>query len=57
MHKNRFFSLFGAFLLLPACLWAIPYEAVTVKEGEGEPIQNGQLIRVHYKSYLAFIIG
>ena len=50
MSKNRLFSLL---LLLPACLWAIPYEVSTVKEGSGEPIQNGQLIRVHYKSFLA----
>ena len=44
MPKNRFFAFL---LLLPICLWAIPYEVVTVKEGSGEPIQNGQLIRVH----------
>lgn len=50
MPKNRLLSLL---LLLPACLWAIPYEVSTVKEGSGEPIQNGQLIRVHYKSFLA----
>ena len=50
MRINRFFCLL---LLFSAYLWAIPYEVVTVKEGEGEPIQNGQLIRVHYKSYLA----
>lgn len=50
MPKNRFFAFL---LLLPICLWAIPYEVVTVKEGSGEPIQNGQLIRVHYKSFLA----
>lgn len=50
MPKNRFLTIL---LFLPIYLFAIPYEVVTVKEGEGEPIQNGQLIRVHYKSFLA----
>lgn len=50
MPKIRIFSLL---LVLPAYLLAIPYEVVTIKEGSGEPIQNGQLIRVHYKSFLA----
>ncbi len=50
MPKIRLFSLL---LVFHACLWAIPYEVTTLKEGSGEPIENGQLIRVHYKSFLA----
>lgn len=50
MLKIRLFSLC---LFLPIYLWAIPYEVTTTKEGTGEPIVNGQLIRVHYKSFLA----
>lgn len=50
MSKNRLLTIL---LLFPICLWAIPYEVATVKEGSGTPIQNGQLIRVHYKSFLA----
>ena len=34
-----------------AC-FAIPFKVETVKEGSGDPIKAGQLIRVHYKSYV-----
>ena len=43
------------FLVLLACsvAWAVPFKVETVKEGSGEPIRAGQLIKVHYKGYLA----
>ena len=43
------------FLVLLACsvAWAVPFKSETVKEGSGEPIRAGQLIKVHYKGYLA----
>lgn len=43
------------FLVLLACsvAWAVPFKSETVKDGSGEPIRAGQLIKVHYKGYLA----
>ena len=37
------------FLVLLACsvAWAVPFKSETVKEGSGEPIRAGQLIKVH----------
>ena len=34
-------------------VWAVPFKVETVKEGSGEPIRAGQLIKVHYKGFLA----
>lgn len=48
MFKFRFLPI----LLLPACLMAIPYETMTIKEGVGTPIKSGQLIKVQYKGWL-----
>ena len=43
------------FLVLLACsvVWAVPFKVEIVKNGDGEPIRAGQLIKVHYKGYLA----
>lgn len=40
-------------LLLSSMVWAVPFKVETVKEGSGEPIRAGQLIKVHYKGFLA----
>jgi len=43
------------FLALFTCsvAWAVPFKVDVVKNGDGEPIRAGQLIKVHYKGYLA----
>lgn len=40
-------------LLLSCMVWAVPYKSETIKEGSGDPIRAGQLIKVHYKGFLA----
>lgn len=40
-------------LMLSCAVWAIPYNVETLKEGSGDPIRAGQLIKVHYKGALA----
>jgi peptidylprolyl isomerase len=49
MSKTNLFIV----LLLSCVVWAIPYKVETVKEGSGDPIRAGQLIKVHYKGFLA----
>lgn len=49
MSKTNLFIV----LLLSCVVWAIPYKVETIKEGSGDPIRAGQLIRVHYKGFLA----
>ena len=44
-------KIFLVLLMCSAC-FAIPFKVETVKEGAGDPIKAGQLIRVHYKSYV-----
>ena len=44
-------KIFLVLLICSAC-FAIPFKVETVKEGSGDPIRAGQLIRVHYKSYV-----
>ena len=43
------------FLVLVACsvAFAVPFKVETVKDGSGEVVRAGQLIKVHYKGYLA----
>lgn len=48
MSKLKFFLV----LLLNVACFAIPFRTETVKEGSGDPIRAGQLIKVHYKGYL-----
>lgn len=46
-------KIFTAVLALALCnALAIPFKVETVKEGEGDTIRAGQLIKVHYKGYL-----
>ena len=49
MSKTNLFLV----LLLSCVVWAIPYKVETIKEGSGDPIRAGQLIKVHYKGILA----
>lgn len=44
-------KIFLVLLMCTAC-FAIPFNVETVKEGSGDSIRAGQLIRVHYKSYV-----
>ncbi|SHK74185.1 FKBP-type peptidyl-prolyl cis-trans isomerase [Fibrobacter sp. UWEL] len=39
-------------LLMSSLCFAVPFKTETVKEGAGDPIRSGQLIKVHYKGYL-----
>lgn len=48
MSKLKIFLV----LLMAATCFAVPFKSETVKEGTGEPIRAGQLIKVHYKGYL-----
>ena len=49
MSKLKFFIV-----LLACCTaWAVPFKVETLKEGAGDAIRAGQLIKVHYKGYLA----
>ena len=43
-------KIFLVLLMCSAC-FAIPFKVETVREGSGDSIRAGQLIRVHYKSY------
>lgn len=46
-------KIFTAVLALALCnALAIPFKVETVKEGAGDTIRAGQLIKVHYKGYL-----
>ncbi|MCQ2103485.1 MAG: FKBP-type peptidyl-prolyl cis-trans isomerase [Fibrobacter sp.] len=46
-------KIFTAVLVLAVCnALAIPFKVETVKEGAGDTIRAGQLIKVHYKGYL-----
>ena len=49
MSKLKFFLV----LLACSAAWAVPFKVETLKEGAGEAIRAGQLIKVHYKGYLA----
>ena len=49
MSKLKFFIV----LLACSVAFAVPFKVETVKDGSGEPIRAGQLIKVHYKGYLA----
>lgn len=40
-------------LLICSAAWAVPFKVTTVKTGSGDPVHAGQLIKVHYKGYLA----
>ena len=44
-------KIFLVLLMCSAC-FAIPFKVETVREGSGDSIRAGQLIRVHYKSYV-----
>ena len=44
-------KIFLVLLMCGAC-FAMPFKVETVKEGSGDSIRAGQLIRVHYKSYV-----
>ena len=39
-------------LLFTCSLWAVPFKVDVVKEGSGDEIRSGQLIKVHYKGFL-----
>lgn len=39
-------------LLMSVSCFAVPFKMETVKEGAGDPIRAGQLIKVHYKGFL-----
>ena len=44
-------KIFLVLLMSTAC-FAIPFKMETVREGSGDPIRAGQLIKVHYKGYV-----
>lgn len=48
MSKLKIFLV----LLMCSVCFAIPFKIETVREGSGDSIRAGQLIRVHYKSYV-----
>lgn len=48
MSKLKIFLV----LLMSSVCFAVPFKAEIVKEGSGDPIRAGQLIKVHYKGYL-----
>ena len=48
MSKLKIFLV----LLMSSACFAIPFKVETVKEGSGDSVRAGQLIRVHYKSYV-----
>jgi len=50
MSKLKIFTVVLALALCNAL--AIPFKVETVKEGAGDTIRAGQLIKVHYKGYL-----
>ena len=48
MPKLKIFLVLALF----CNLWAIPFNIESVKDGQGDEIRKGQLIKVHYKGYL-----
>lgn len=48
MSKLKIFLV----LLMSTACFAIPFKVETIKEGVGDTIRGGQLIKVHYKGYL-----
>lgn len=48
MPKLKIFLVLALF----CNLWAIPFNIESVKDGQGDEIRKGQLIRVHFKGYL-----
>lgn len=48
MSKLKIFLV----LLMSVSCFAVPFKMETVKEGSGDPIRAGQLIKVHYKGFL-----
>lgn len=48
MSKLKIFLV----LLMSSVCFAIPFKVETVKEGAGDSIRAGQLIKVHYRGYL-----
>lgn len=48
MSKLKIFLV----LLMSVSCFAIPFKVETVKEGSGDPIRAGQLIKVHYKGFV-----
>lgn len=48
MSKLKFFLL----LMVCGAVWAVPYNMEVIKDGSGDEIKAGQLIKVHYKGYL-----
>ena len=39
-------------LLMAVSCFAVPFKVETIKEGAGDTIRTGQLIKVHYKGYI-----
>ena len=48
MPKLKIFLVLALF----CNLWAIPFNIESVKDGQGDEVRKGQLIKVHYKGYL-----
>jgi len=48
MSKLKIFLI----LLFSCVVWAVPFNIEVVKQGTGDEIRKGQLIKVHYKGYL-----
>ena len=48
MPKLKIFLILALF----CNLWAIPFNIESVKDGQGDEIRKGQLIKVHFKGYL-----
>ena len=48
MPKLKFFLVLALF----CNLWAIPFNIESARDGEGDEIRAGQLIKVHYKGFL-----
>lgn len=48
MPKLKIFLVLALF----CNLWAIPFNIESVRDGQGDEIRKGQLLKVHYKGYL-----
>ena len=48
MRKLKIFLVLALF----CNLWAIPFNIESVRDGQGDEIRKGQLIKVHFKGYL-----
>ena len=48
MPKLKFFLVLAFF----CNLWAIPFNIESVRDGEGDEVRAGQLIKVHYRGFL-----